>query len=230
MVDRRNTRAKRAEVFAALGDPIRLTIAEELSRSDRTPGELIELTEISSALLAHHLDVLEAAGVVQRTASHADGRKRFVRLLPQHRAMLAIAVMPRDVVFVCTHNSARSQLAAALWSRLTGQRARSAGTQPADQVHSLAIDVAQRNGIDLRGSRPRPLGAIGRTTTLITVCDQAHDELAAPLQRLHWSIADPVKVGTTSAFDRAFDELYERIDGYPTKQGALSINTKGAKK
>lgn len=54
--------AQRAEVFAALGDSRRLEIAEELASSDRTPGELIEKLELSSALLAHHLDVLEDAG------------------------------------------------------------------------------------------------------------------------------------------------------------------------
>ena len=54
----------RAALFAALGDPIRLEIAEELSRSDRTPGELVEKFELSSALLAHHLDVLESAGLI----------------------------------------------------------------------------------------------------------------------------------------------------------------------
>ncbi|NCZ88504.1 MAG: ArsR family transcriptional regulator, partial [Actinobacteria bacterium] len=81
--------ATRAALFAALGDPLRLKIADELATSDRTPGELLEWVDVSSALLAHHLDVLEAAGVIERTTSHADGRKRFVRLVPQHRHLLA---------------------------------------------------------------------------------------------------------------------------------------------
>jgi len=216
MPQRRDALQHRAEVFAALGDPTRLAIAEELSRSDRTPGELIELIDVSSALLAHHLDVLEAAGITERIASHADGRKRFVRLLPRHRAMLAVATAPREVMFVCTHNSARSQLAAALWSRLTGRKASSAGTQPAERVHPSAIEVAQRHGLDLRDARPRRLGTINSSTTVITVCDQAHDELPASLTRLHWSVADPAEAGTMRAFNDAFATLQERIAMFST--------------
>lgn len=218
MVERRSSLQRRAEVFAALGDPTRLSIAEELSRSDRTPGELIELTGVPSALLAHHLDVLEAAGITERTVSHADGRKRFVRLLPRHRAILVVAAAPREVVFVCTHNSARSQIAAALWTHLTGRKARSAGTQPAERVHPRAVDVAGRNGINLQGARPSRLGTVNTSTTLITVCDQAHDELPASLTRLHWSVADPVEVGTVRAFNDAFETLRERISDFTTTQ------------
>jgi ArsR family transcriptional regulator, arsenate/arsenite/antimonite-responsive transcriptional repressor / arsenate reductase (thioredoxin) len=208
----RSSLQRRAEVFAALGDPRRLEIAEELSRSDRTPGELIEKFELSSALLAHHLDVLEHAGLIERTNSHADGRKRFVRLLTQHRTLLTAHAVPREVTFVCTHNSARSQLAAALWRRLTGRKADSAGTQPADRVHPSAIEVAERHGLDLRNTRPRQLGTITPATTIITVCDQAHDELPASLRRLHWSLADPAEVGTVRAFNDAFTTLHERIE------------------
>lgn len=218
MVKRRDALQRRAGVFAALGEPTRLAIAEELSRSDRTPGELIDLTGVTSALLAHHLDVLEAAGVIERTTSHADGRKRFVRLVPRHRSLLTPKPLPSDVVFVCTHNSARSQLAAALWSRIVGHHARSAGTQPAERVHPGAITVAHDYGIDLRSARPRLLGRVGASATVITVCDQAHDELARPTERLHWSVADPVRLGTAKAFDRVFSELRDRIESLSTTQ------------
>ena len=127
----------RAALFAALGDPIRLEIAEELSRSDRTPGELVEKFEMSSALLAHHLDVLESAGLIERTESHADRRKRFVRLVERHRPLLIGAPAATSVVFVCRQNSARSQLAAAIWQRIVGTTATSAGTAPATAVHHL---------------------------------------------------------------------------------------------
>ncbi|MFZ9925404.1 MAG: ArsR family transcriptional regulator [Ilumatobacteraceae bacterium] len=216
MTTPRSSLQRRANVFAALGDPRRLEIAEELSRSDRTPGELIEKFELSSALLAHHLDVLEHAGLIERTNSHADRRKRFVRLLPQHRTMLAAHEVPREVTFVCTHNSARSQLAAALWRHLTGRKASSAGTRPADRVHPSAIEVAEHHGLDLRTTRPRRLGRIKPSTTLITVCDQAHDELPASLRRLHWSVTDPAEVGTMRAFNDTFTTLHERITLFST--------------
>jgi protein-tyrosine-phosphatase/DNA-binding HxlR family transcriptional regulator len=212
VVKHHDTLRRRAEMFAALGDPTRLAIAEALVCSDRTPGELIDLTGVTSALLAHHLDVLEAAGVVIRSPSHADGRKRFVRLVPRHLNLFSLTPPPNDVVFVCTHNSARSQLAAALWTRATGRRAKSAGTYPADAVHPGAIAVAHDHGIDLRSARPRLLGRVGASATVITVCDQAHDELARPTERLHWSVADPVRLGTAKAFNQAFAALEERIE------------------
>ena len=212
MATRRSSLQQRADAFAALGDPRRLEIAEELSRSDRTPGELIEKFELSSALLAHHLDVLERAGLVERTNSHSDGRKRFVRLLPRHRAMLNIATTPREVTFVCTHNSARSQLAAALWRKFVGTRADSAGTQPAAVVHPLAIKVAKRYRLDLNSARPTLYDQrVRRGSTVITVCDQSHDDLADSLSRLHWSLPDPVESGTPTAFEATYQQLIERM-------------------
>ena len=212
MATRRSSLQQRADAFAALGDPRRLEIAEELSRSDRTPGELIEKFELSSALLAHHLDVLERAGLVERTNSHADGRKRFVRLLPRHRAVLHIAAAPREVTFVCTHNSARSQLAAALWRKIVGTRADSAGTQPAAVVHPLAIKVAKRYRLDLNSARPTLYDQrVRRGSTVITVCDQSHDDLADSLSRLHWSLPDPVESGTPTAFEATYQQLIERM-------------------
>jgi protein-tyrosine-phosphatase/DNA-binding HxlR family transcriptional regulator len=202
----------RAEVFAALGDPRRLEIAEELSRSDRTPGELIEKFELSSALLAHHLDVLEHAGLIERTHSHADGRKRFVRLVGHHRALLSDISVPSHVMFVCRHNSARSQLAAAMWRHMVGTHAESAGTQPAAAVHPLAVSVARRHHLNLRAARPSLYNASNRRgLTIITVCDQSHDDLTAPLSRLHWSLPDPVETGTVAAFESTYHELIERM-------------------
>ena len=226
----------RAALFAALGDPLRLKIADELATSDRTPGELLEWVDASSALLAHHLDVLEAAGVIERTTSHADGRKRFVRLVPRHRHLLAPRTTPRNVVFICTHNSARSQLAAGLWQQLTGQLARSAGTEPVERVHPLAITTAQRHGIDLGAAHPTAATpALLRGATVITVCDQAHRDLAStstrvanrPKSRLHWSVPDPVANGTKQAFERAFEDLANRISPLASVANKTTNDTQG---
>lgn len=146
---------RRAEYFAALGDPVRLAIVDELVVSDRTPGELMAMTGLSSPLLTHHLDILDAAGVVVRTVSHHDRRKRFVRLVPAARPLAAPAPVPNgSVLFVCTANSARSQLAAALWTELTGGAADSAGTEPAERVHPLAVRAADAFGVDIADNRP----------------------------------------------------------------------------
>jgi protein-tyrosine-phosphatase len=115
-------------------------------------------------------------------------------------------------LFVCSANSARSQLAAALWRDRTGLPASSAGTHPADRVHPGAIAAARRVNIDLGEQRPRLLRRQGRFPPLVvTVCDQAHEELDADAGWLHWSVPDPVPAGTKAAFDATVAELKERI-------------------
>lgn len=202
----------RARVFAALGDPMRLMIVDDLLLSDRTPGELIDLTGASSALLAHHLDVLEDAGITERFHSHSDRRKKFVRLDSSARHFLPMTTLSGRVIFVCTRNSARSQLAAALWTDRVGTRADSAGTQPSDRVHPLAVETAARHGLDLTAARPRRLSDISLAdATVVTVCDHAHDELADNTEHLHWSMPDPAEVGTRQAFRQVARELEDRI-------------------
>ena len=70
----------RAARHAALGDPIRLAIVDELTASDRSPVELRRLTGSESNLLAHHLDVLEDVGLIARKRSSGDQRRRYVQL------------------------------------------------------------------------------------------------------------------------------------------------------
>jgi ArsR family transcriptional regulator, arsenate/arsenite/antimonite-responsive transcriptional repressor / arsenate reductase (thioredoxin) len=208
--------ADRAERYAALGDPVRLAIVDELGVSDRAPGELQTQLGLSSNLLAHHLDVLERAGLISRLRSSGDRRRRYIRLerdlLPSLNAgrQLTLGV----ALFVCTHNSARSQLAAALWAQLTGLDAMSAGTSPAERIHPGAVASARRAGLDLGDAKPRRIRDIGALPPLvITVCDRAHEELDPEPHWLHWSISDPLPAATRAAFDSARDELHQRIRG-----------------
>ena len=211
--------ASRGERHAALGDPLRLVIVDELVVSDRMPSELQALVELPSNLLAHHLDVLERVGLITRTRSSGDGRRRYVHL---HRRALDDlrpgAQLPAEAaLFVCTQNSARSQVAAALWRQLTGAEASSAGTHPAERVHPEAVKAARRAGLDLSGARPRHLDELGeRPALVVTVCDRAHEESSEP-GWLHWSVPDPVPVGTPAAFDAAVVELRERISSLVAK-------------
>ena len=205
----------RAAVHAALGDPVRLRLVDELAVSDRSPVELRRLFDIESNLLAHHLDVLEAVGLIERFRSSGDGRRRYVHLVRERLDGLAVGrhIDPAPALFVCTANSARSQLAAALWSDLTGAAADSAGTHPAERVHPGAVAAAKRAGLDLSAATPRVLAADERLPELvITVCDRAHEEVAGDLEWLHWSIPDPVTIGDRAAFDRALAELRSRIE------------------
>jgi len=204
----------RAARHAALGDPVRLTIADELVSSDRSPVELRRLVGIESNLLAHHLDVLEAVGMINRSRSSGDGRRCYVHLVRDslHGLLPGRELSPERALFVCTRNSARSQLAAALWRSLAGAPAESAGTRPADRVHPGAIAAAKRSGLDITGCTPRALDEVGQLPNIIvTVCDQAHEELAPDDTWLHWSVPDPVADGTRAAFDAALAELRERI-------------------
>jgi ArsR family transcriptional regulator, arsenate/arsenite/antimonite-responsive transcriptional repressor / arsenate reductase (thioredoxin) len=153
--------ARRAAVHAALGEPVRLAIVEDLAVSDRSPTELATRCSVPSNLLAHHLDVLEDVGLIERFVSAGDRRRRYVRLVREPLARLGVATArpAGQVLFVCSHNSARSQLAAALWTARTGGPASSAGTHPADRVHPGAVAAASRAGLDLSEATPRMLGA-----------------------------------------------------------------------
>ncbi|MFP3907340.1 MAG: helix-turn-helix domain-containing protein, partial [Acidimicrobiales bacterium] len=110
----------RATRHAALGDPSRLAIVDALAVSDHSPAELGRSLQLPSNLLSHHLDVLERAGLVERRPSGGDRRRRYVRLLLEEPNLFDVVRAPaRPALFVCTHNSARSQLAAALWRSVT---------------------------------------------------------------------------------------------------------------
>jgi protein-tyrosine-phosphatase/DNA-binding transcriptional ArsR family regulator len=215
---------RRASVHAALADPGRLAIVDQLMTGDASPSELQATLSIASNLLAHHVKVLEEAGLVRRMRSEGDRRRTYLTLL--HTAL--DAMVPRRnpqavrVVFVCTQNSARSQLATAIWRRSSSVPATSAGTHPGTQVHPDAVAAARRRNVPIRPRRPRHVGEILRPTDLIiAVCDSAHEELPADLRRLHWSIPDPVRARHRDAFDRALDDLTERIDRFaPTVQTA----------
>jgi protein-tyrosine-phosphatase/DNA-binding transcriptional ArsR family regulator len=209
--------AGRAARHAALGDPARLAIVDELSVSDRAPLELRRLLHMESNLLAHHLDVLERVGLIERSRSSGDGRRRYVHLLRGALDGLAPSrTLPTGgALFVCTANSARSQLAAALWREATGESAMSAGTHPANRVHPGALAAARRAGLDLSSAAPQNLDDVGVLPPLVvTVCDQAHEELEPDSSWLHWSVPDPVPTGTKAAFDAALVELRDRIRSF----------------
>ena len=205
----------RASRHDALGEPARLAIIDELTVSDRAPIELREQLGIPSNLLAHHLDVLEGVGLIGRTKSSGDGRRRYVHLRPDALADLAPRRRVRlgPALFVCTANSARSQLAAVLWESIVQEPARSAGTHPAARVDPGAVAAARRAGLDLSGAIPQTLDDVDTRRLVITVCDRAHEELGDNPEWLHWSIPDPVPINTRAAFDGAVKELRDRIDG-----------------
>ncbi|TCO20358.1 protein-tyrosine-phosphatase [Kribbella steppae] len=211
-----NSLVDRARVHAALGDPARLAIVDALALGDAAPGELGAVLGMPTNLVAHHLKVLQEAGVVVRGRSEGDHRRTYVRLVPETLAMVSsplLADVPR-VVFVCTHNSARSQLAAAIWSRRSQVPAASAGTRPAERVHPRAVKVGRRHGLDPAKWRTAQVSDVVKPDDLvIAVCDIAYEHLPAEARpRVHWSVPDPAPVNTDTAFEAAYDEIAGRID------------------
>lgn len=204
---------ERAAVHGALSEPMRLAIVDELAATDRSPTELGERLGIASNLLSHHLDVLAAAGLIERFTSAGDRRRRYVRLrrAPLRQLGVDTSRATGRMLFVCTHNSARSQLAAALWRDRTGGAARSAGTHPAARVHPGAIAAGRRFGLDLSDARPGLLDGVHDGETVVTVCDRAHEELTPGDDWWHWSLPDPVEDGRRAAFDAVVGDLDARI-------------------
>jgi protein-tyrosine-phosphatase len=211
----------RAAVFAALGEPVRLALVDRLVAGDASPGDLAAEIGLGTNLLAHHLRVLEDASIIRRVRSEGDRRRSYVQLRLDQPTVWAATISGRlpnnlptspRVLFVCTANSARSQLAAAIWNQLRTIPATSAGTHPGPRIHPRAIAVAERHGLHIDRNHPKPLDDVLRDHDLIVaVCDNAHEELGHTLQRLHWSIPDPVPINTNAAFERAYTDIDRRV-------------------
>ncbi|MBF4569091.1 helix-turn-helix domain-containing protein [Plantibacter sp. VKM Ac-2880] len=214
-IERTETVEVRAAKHAALGDPTRLQMIDLLTLGDLSPTEIRVALGTPGNLLTHHLNVLESVGMITRTTSEGDKRRSYVRLNPDGFDGMgsgATASASR-VVFVCSANSARSQLAAALWATRSSVPVASGGTHPAERIAPGAIAAAERHQLALPSSSPSALDAVlADADFVITVCDNAHEEIGVTGD-LHWSIPDPVRVGTDAAFDAAYTELERRIAG-----------------
>ena len=128
------------------------------------------------------------------------------------------------LLFICTHNRCRSILAEAITRQFGGPglEARSAGSQPAGQVHPLSLKYLEEAGIETKGlvSQSWDAHESWAPDVVITVCDQAAGE-QCPLWfgkalKVHWGLADPSRLEgsdekTGEAFRRTIEELQSRI-------------------
>lgn len=218
-IERTEAVEARAAKHAALSDPTRLQMIDLLTLGDLSPTEIRVALGTPGNLLTHHLNVLEQVGMVTRTTSEGDKRRSYVHLSSGAFDGLvpSVAGAASRVVFVCSANSARSQLAAALWARQSTIPVASGGTQPAERIAPGAIAAAARHQLALSSSAPSALDAVlSDGDFVITVCDNAHEEIGVTGD-LHWSIPDPVRVGTDAAFDAAYTELERRIAGLASR-------------
>jgi protein-tyrosine-phosphatase/DNA-binding transcriptional ArsR family regulator len=226
------------------GHPVRWRLLTELAHSDRRVGELCELAGQRQSLVSYHLRQLRDANLVSLRRSAADGRDSYYVLdLVQCRELLTsagIALHPRlaeaapgpvaneraaestRVLFLCTGNSARSQMAEALAEQLSDGaiEAVSAGSHP-KPLHSNAVRVMRARGIDIAARRSKHLSEFTgrRFDYVISLCDRVREvcpEFPGTPELIHWSIPDPAREPgdddeTLPAFERTAAELATRI-------------------
>lgn len=227
--------------------PVRWRLLRELVYSDRAVWELTQLLGERQSLVSYHLRQLRAEGLVSVRRSSADGRDCYyavdlVRceallqaaggaLHPGLRLAPASPASPRAngrrgrrkrVLFLCTGNSARSQIAEALLEQMSegAITAVSAGSSP-KPLHRNAVRVMKTRGIDISANRTKHLNEFvnQRFDFVITLCDRVREicpEFPSQPSLVHWSVPDPALEGAHDrasypAFERTARELEARI-------------------
>jgi len=224
------------------GHPVRWRLLRELARSDRQVRELTGLTGHRQPLVSYHLGRLRSARLVAARRSSADGRDAYYTvdlarcgellaaaggalhpaLGPGERPPGAALTPPVRVLFLCTGNGARSQMAEALAQRRSAGlvQAFSAGSRPGS-LHPNTVRVMAEHGIDVRGRAAKHLSVFSadRFGYVITLCDRVREvcpEFPGHPRHVHWSIPDPAAAGDTEeasypAFQATAAELETRI-------------------
>jgi protein-tyrosine-phosphatase/DNA-binding transcriptional ArsR family regulator len=231
------------EFLRLAGHPLRWQLLAELARSDRRVRELRERLGQPQSLVSYHLGQLRAGGLVSVRRSSADRRDAYYRIDLTHcgellietgRALhpglalhqgLSLVPPPAErirrrtrVLFLCTGNSARSQMAEALLGQLGAGTVEvaSAGSRP-KPLHPSAVLVMREHGIDISGRRAKHLDTFAgqRFGYVISLCDRLREvcpEFPGHPQMIHWSIADPAgEADGYPAFRRVATELRTRI-------------------
>jgi ArsR family transcriptional regulator, arsenate/arsenite/antimonite-responsive transcriptional repressor / arsenate reductase (thioredoxin) len=222
---------------------VRWRLLEELAQSDRAVWELTQLVDEPQSLVSYHLRRLRDGGLVSVRRSSADARDSYyaadlVRCQEQLQAAgaalhPALRLVPaahpttqrpagRRVLFLCTGNSARSQIAEALLVRMSGgaMDAASAGSNP-HPLHPTAVRVMKKRGIDISTNRTKHFRQfIGqRFDVVVTLCDRVREvcpEFPARPRLVHWSIPDPALGDPTgrsayAVFERTAADIETRI-------------------
>ena len=224
------------------GHPVRWRLLRELARSDRQVRELTGLTGHPQPLVSYHLGRLRAARLVTARRSSADGRDAYYTvdlarcgellaaaggalhpaLGPGEQPPAATLTAPVRVLFLCTGNGSRSQMAEALAQRRSGGlvQAFSAGSHPGS-LHPNTVRVMAEHGIDVRGRAAKHLSvfAADQFDYVITLCDRVREvcpEFPGHPRHIHWSIPDPAAAGDTDeasypAFQATAAELEARL-------------------
>ena len=208
------------EVLRMLAHPLRWQLVRALSYSDLRVQELVEQVQQPNNLVSYHLKMLRTSELVEMRKSDADGRDLYYHLnlekMKEDYQAAALALYPGwtwkeapraptrqpplRVLFLCTYNSARSQMAEGLLRHLGGDayRVASAGSQPR-QVHPDAVAVMKESGIEISQQHSRHMADFPPQNfdVAITVCDRVREECLRYdfcKTNLHWSMADPAVI------------------------------------
>jgi ArsR family transcriptional regulator, arsenate/arsenite/antimonite-responsive transcriptional repressor / arsenate reductase (thioredoxin) len=228
-------------------EPNRLAIISLLSTGPMLVGDICNASGLPLTLVSQHLRVLRESGMVRAERDGKDARAVWYSLNPQRikeiqKALSMVFDMTKivdrripeakqglnfkgekfSVLFLCSGNSARSQMSEALLQHYGKGliEGRSAGTHPR-KVHPLTVKVLEEIGLDTTGLKTKHYSVFSRESFryVITVCDRANEEcpdFKGDYQRIHWSIADPVKDGNedelVNVFKQTRQELAERIE------------------
>jgi protein-tyrosine-phosphatase len=201
------------------GHPLRWRILGELARSDRMVHELTGLVDEPQNLVSYHLAKLRDGRLVSGRRSSADRRDTYytldlARVGGQLSATggalhpgLRLAPPPREdsrtgaarILFLCTGNSARSQMAEALIKARSGGvvKAYSAGSHPKPLHPNALRAMREQHGLDLSGHASKHLDVFAgqRFDWVISLCDRVREvcpEFPGGPETVHWSIANPV--------------------------------------
>ena len=215
------------------GNDLRWRLLRELAQSDQRVRELMASTDQPQNLVSYHLGKLRQAGLVTMRRSNADGRDVYYHLdlercadfLASTAEALHPALKPRPpkastrkakVAFLCTGNSARSPMAAALLTHRSQGRvtATSAGSNP-KPLRPYAKRALGEYGIDLANHRPRHVDTLTtrRFDLVISLCDRVREvcpEFDHHPRQIHWSIPDPAN-GDYETYRALAAELETRI-------------------
>ncbi len=225
-----------APLLALLADPTAWHLVVRLARSDDHQRGLAAALHQPTETIAEHLAVLRHLGLLHERQSdvHADDTFYRLDLDATHAAFQAAAqaihpvvagiseteaepaARPR-VLFLCTGNSALSQMAEGLMRQLSKGRVEvfSAGSQPS-QINPLAMETMTQAGIDISQQRSKHMDEFAgqQFDYVITVCDQQQETcpvFPGTPQRLHWSFADPVRVEPEEARRYAFKSTANQL-------------------
>ncbi|MBW4436916.1 MAG: helix-turn-helix domain-containing protein [Pleurocapsa minor GSE-CHR-MK-17-07R] len=238
-----------------LANEVRWGLLRALIPGDRQVNELVELARQPMNLVSYHLKKLREVGIVVTRRSEADARDVYYSLDMARLHALYVQTgaalhpgfttagssaatgplhKPLRVLVLCTHNSARSQMAEGFFRHMAPESVTvtSAGSHPT-RVHRDAIAAMAAFGVDISSYQSKGFDAVqGKPDYVITVCDKAREicpTFSSGTQQLHWGFPDPTIIADaaerTHAFAHTAQQLRTRISYFMAALPAATEDT-----